>query len=400
VTAAGPPETAIARRALIPVCGGLFCGYVGLTAVIPVLPGFVRQQYGAADLAVGLVVTVTGLTALVTRPLAGALADRYGYRRIMQAGALIVAAGGALYLRPAGLPGLIAVRLLLGIGEASLFTAGAVWIVSLAPYHRRGQLIGLYGVSMWGGISAGTFAGAVLVHYGYTAVWGFSAAVPFLGLVLISSVPARVGASQAPAGAGQAAPLRGLRHRLLLRPALVPGLGLALAAAGYAGLASFVVLYLKARGIGSGVAVLGTFSAVYAGTRLFIGHLPDQLGPRRVAAWSGLGEAAGLLIIAAAPDLPVAVAGSVIMGAGFSLLHPSLALMVMNRTDRSRQGAAIGAYTSFWDLGLAVFGPVTGAVAAGFGYAAVFVFGAVCAAGATAVALSVRSPAATPAAAG
>jgi MFS family permease len=72
----------------------------------------------------------------------------------------------------------------------------------------------------------------------------------------------------------------------------------------------------------------------------------------------------------------------------------------MNRTDRSRQGAAIGAYTSFWDLGLAVFGPVTGAVAAGFGYAAVFVFGAVCAAGAAAVALSVRQPVAQPAAAG
>lgn len=399
--AARPPSAAIAGRPLIPVFGGLFCGYVGLTAVIPVLPAFVRQRYAAADFAVGLVITVTALSALVTRPLAGALADRYGYRRIMQAGALIAAVGGVLYFLPIGLPGLIGVRLLLGIGEASLFTAGAVWTVSLAPHNRRGQLIGLYGVSMWGGISAGTFAGAVLLHYGYGAVWGFSAAVPFVGLVLISVVPAAEGTA-APAGTGQqAAPQPGgLGQRLLLRPALVPGLGLALAAAGYAGLASFVVLYLRARGIGSGVAVLGTFSAVYAGTRLFIGHLPDRLGPRRVAAWSGLGEAAGLLIIAVAPDLPVAVAGSVIMGAGFSLLHPSLALVVMNRTDRSRQGAAIGAYTSFWDLGLAVFGPVTGAVAAGFGYAAVFVFGAVCAAGAAAVALSVRQPAAQPAAAG
>ncbi len=49
----------------------------------------------------------------------------------------------------------------------------------------------------------------------------------------------------------------------------------------------------------------------------------------------------------------VAVLGSVIMGVGFSLLHPSLALMVMNRTEPAQQGAALGAYTSFWDLGLA-----------------------------------------------
>jgi MFS family permease len=385
------PGGAIPRRALAPVFGGLFCGYTGLTAVIPVLPAFVRQRYSAADFAVGLVVTVTALTALVTRPMAGALADRYGYRRIMQLGALIVGAGGLLYFLPIGLPGLVGVRLLLGIGEASLFTAGAVWTVSLAPRDRRGQLIGLYGVSMWGGISAGTFAGAVLVHFGYAAVWGFSAAVPFAGLVLISAV-------SAPAGTGPVPP-PAHGPRLLLRPALVPGLGLALASAGYAGLASFVVLYLRARGIGSGVAVLSTFSAVYAGTRLFIGHLPDRLGPRRVAAWSGLGEAAGLLIIAVAPDLPVAIAGSVVMGAGFSLLHPSLALVVMNRSSPATQGAAIGAYTSFWDLGLAVFGPVTGAVAAGLGYGAVFVFGAVCAAGAAAVALSVRQAVPQPAAA-
>jgi MFS family permease len=93
-----------------------------------------------------------------------------------------------------------------------------------------------------------------------------------------------------------------------------------------------------------------------------------------------------------APNLPVALLGSVVMGVGFSLLHPSLALMVMNRTEKSKQGAAIGAYTSFWDLGLTVWGPLTGAVATGLGYPAVFFVGAACAAAATAVALGIRQP--------
>lgn len=381
-------ENAIPRLALVGIFGGLFSGYVGLTAVIPVLPSFVRERFGASNLVVGLVVTATALTALLIRPVAGALADRYGHRLVMQMGALIVAVGGVLYFLPLGLTGLVLVRLLLGIGEASLFTAGAVWTVSLAPHDRRGQLIGLYGVSMWGGISVGTFLGATLLRFGYGAVWGFSVAAPLVGLALISSVPALSHAEQPSGGRG-----------LLLRPALRPGLALALASAGYAGLAAFVVLHLQARGIPSGVVVLSCFSAAYAGTRLFIGHLPDRLGPRRVVAWSGVGEAVGLLIIALAPSLPVAVFGSLVMGVGFSLLHPSLALMVMNRTDRSKQGAAIGAYTSFWDLGLSIWGPVTGVVATGFGYPAVFVVGAACAAAAVAVALGVRQPNAQPAAA-
>ena len=88
------------------------------------------------------------------------------------------------------------------------------------------------------------------------------------------------------------------------------------------------------------------------------------------------------------------------MGAGFSLLHPSLALMVMNRTDRSRQGAALGAYTSFWDLGFAIWGPLLGGIATGFHYPAVFVFGAACALAAVAISLTVPQPSAQPAAAG
>ncbi|MEU2615707.1 MFS transporter [Micromonospora sp. NPDC007271] len=386
MTSADTRDATLPRLALVGVFGGLFTGYLGLTAVIPVLPAFLRDRHHAGDLVVGLVVTVTAVTALLVRPVAGALADRYGHRTVMLVGALVLAAGGLLYLAPLGVPALVAVRLLLGAGEAALFTAGAVWTVHLAPHHRRGQLIGLYGVSMWGGISAGTFLGATVQQFGYPAVWALAAAAPLLAAALVALVPAPARTAPSSGGGG-----------LLLRPALAPGVALTLGSAGYAGLAAFVVLHLDARGVGHGVVVLSCFSAVYAGTRLVIGHLPDRLGPRRVAAWCGVGEAIGLLVIAVAPNLPVAVAGSLVMGVGFSLLHPSLALMVMNRADPARQGAAIGAYTSFWDLGLAVWGPVTGLVAAGLGYPAVFAAAAACALVAAVMALRIGHPAPAPA---
>ncbi|WP_431975295.1 MFS transporter [Micromonospora haikouensis] len=401
------PARAVPRPALVGIFGGLFAGYLGLTAVIPVLPAFLRDRHAAGDLVVGLVVTVTAGTALLVRPVAGALADRYGHRTVMLTGALVAALGGLLYFLPLAVPALVAVRLLLGAGEAALFTAGAVWTVALAPHHRRGQLIGLYGVSMWGGISAGTFLGATLQQVSFTAVWALAAAAPLLAAALIALVPVPhrepgTAAPREPGTTTQREPGTAAQRKsgggggLLLRPALLPGTALALGAAGYAGLAAFVVLHLDARGIGSGVLVLSCFSAVYAGTRLVIGHLPDKLGPRRVAAWSAAGEAVGLTIVALAPNLPVAVAGGVVTGVGFSLLHPSLALMVMNRAEPTRQGAAIGAYTSFWDLGLAVWGPVTGLVAARLDYPAVFGVGAVCAVAAAAMAAWIGRPAGGP----
>jgi MFS family permease len=371
------------RFMFLGIFGGLFCSYLALSSVIPVLPTYVRDTFQADNLAIGLIVTATALTAVITRPIAGTLADRHGYRFIMQIGALLVAGGGFLYLLPVNLISLVLVRLLIGIGEGAVFTAGAAWTVSLAPSNRRGQLIGLYGVSMWGGITLGTLIGAALLQFGYTSVWLFAALVPLVGLALISSMPA----PQLPATPA--------RHGILLRPALLPGLSLALAAAGYAGLAAFIVLYLRSRGIENGVIALTAYSASYAGTRLFIGHLPDQLGPRKVAAWAGVGEAIGLLIIALAPTLWVAVIGGLVMGTGFSLLYPSLALIVMNLTEKQQQGAALGAYTSFWDLGLGIWGPAMGAIATAMGYSAVFFVGAGCALAAVALALAIRLQPAT-----
>lgn len=389
MTATAQEDRVIPRLALIGVFGGLFAAYLGLSAAIPVLPTFVLSRLDGTKFTVGVVITATAVTALLTRPLAGSLSDRYGHRQVMRIGALIVGVGGGLYFLPLGVAGLIAVRLLLGVGEAALVTAGAVWTVSLAPHSRRGQLIALYGVSMWGAISLGSVFGASLVHLGYGAVWACCALAPVVAICLISTVP------EPPRAGG------GSRGGVLeLRPAVLPGTALALASAGYVGVAAFVVLLLKARGIGSGVLVLIGFTGLYAGARLFIGHLPDKLGARRVAAASGIVEAAGLIVIAVAPDLPIALLGGIVAGTGFSLLHPSLALMVLDRANPQRQGSALGTYTSFWDLGLAVWGPLAGVIATGLGYEAVFLLAALCAAAASAMALWIERPAAAPALAG
>jgi MFS family permease len=76
-------------------------------------------------------------------------------------------------------------------------------------------------------------------------------------------------------------------------------------------------------------------------------------------------------MVAVATNLAVAVIGGLVMGTGLSLLFPSLALVVINRTEASRQGAALGAFTSFWDIGVAVGGPLAGLVGV-FSYPAIF----------------------------
>jgi MFS family permease len=127
-------------------------------------------------------------------------------------------------------------------------------------------------------------------------------------------------------------------------------------------MAGFVVLHLDEEGIGGGASVFTAFAAAVVLARLLAGRLPDVLGPRTTAIAAGGAETAGLALLALAPSFPVALAGAVVMGCGFSLLFPSLALIAVTRVGAERRGAALGAFTAFFDAGVGLGAPLAGVV--------------------------------------
>ncbi len=367
------------RSAYAGVFAATLLGFLAVGAVLPVLPRYVTGPLGAGDVAVGVVVGAFAVSAVVGRPVGGRIADRRGRRLIVLSGLLVSSLAGLLYFLPLGLAGLIGARLVLGLGDGWVFTAGLAWAIDVTPVARRGQSIALYGLAVWGGLSFGPLIGEGLFHAGgYDAVWAFAAASPLAGALVARTVPDRRPAEDGPPG----------RRPLLPRAALTPGIALLLANIGYAALAGFVVLHLDAIGAGHGAAVFTAFAVTVVAARLLLSWLPDRAGPRVSVAIAAAAQATGLALIAAANGLPLAVAGALVMGAGFSLSFPSLALLVVERVEERSRGAAMGAFTAFFDLGVAIGAPLAGVVSAAAGYPAAFAVGAVCAAAGGVVALS------------
>ena len=56
--------------------------------------------------------------------------------------------------------------------------------------------------------------------------------------------------------------------------------------------------------------------------------------------------------------------GALAMGAAFSLLYPSLSLIVVERVPETRRGAALGTFTAFFDAGVGLGAPLAGIAAA------------------------------------
>src|SRR6266516_1049882 len=159
-------------------------------AVLPVLPHYVRGPLGSGNFADGLVIGAFAFTALACRPLAGHFSDLRGRRPVGVVCSLLAAAAGVLYFVPAGLPGLLLARLVLGAGEGMVFTAGATWVVDLAPPDRRARVIGLYALAGWSGPSLGPPIGdALLRASSFDAVWAFAAAAPAIGAAIAFRLP-------------------------------------------------------------------------------------------------------------------------------------------------------------------------------------------------------------------
>lgn len=357
-------------RPFLPLYGAIFFSLLGIGASLATVPFFVLRQLHGGNVEAGVGVAALSVAVVAARPVAGRLADRHGYKTVMLCGTVICLLSGLAYYGAHSISVLAAVRVLHGAGEGSVYTAGAAWLVSLCPPARRGRVVGLYGTSMWLGITLGTLAGTVAMRlWGFPAVWGFCAVTALAGLASAAAKPA----PPRPAAAGGGS--------LLPAAAVIPGISVSLSALGYAALASFVSLLMLSRGVANGIAAFDAFGFTYIGVRLVIGNLPDRLGPRRVAFWSALVEAAGLVIVGLAPNLATVIIGGLVIGGGLSLLFPSLAVIVINTAPDAQRGAALGAFTSFWDIGIAVGAPAAGLIASITSYADIYYVMAVAAVG-------------------
>lgn len=367
-------------RAFAGIFAATLLTLMAVGAYLPVLPHYVKGPLGYGSLAVGFTIGAFGFTAVASRPLAGRIADARGRRPVVATGAILAAVAGVLHFVPAGLPGVIIARLVLGAGEGTVFTAGATWVVDLAPRERRARVIGLYGLAVWGGLSTGPLIGSALFHSAdFHAVWAFCAISPLLG-ALVALFVHETSRPVAPVP----------RRRLIVRESVHPGIALALATVGYAAMASFIVLDLGSKHIGHGAAAFAAFAVTVVLTRLAGGDLPDRMGPIRCAAGAAAVSAVGLVLIALAESLAIALTGAICMGLAFALIYPSLSLVVVNSVADSRRGAALGTFTAFFDLGFLLGGPLTGLAASLGGYSAAFWLAAACAVGAIVVASTLR----------
>jgi MFS family permease len=361
-----PPST-ILTAAFLTAAIANFLFFTGLAGFV-LLPLHLRQL-GATDGQLGLIMACYSATAIVVQPVVGVWVDRGGRRAFLVTGAVLTSGVALLFAAAPDALGLFPLlRALQGVAFSVFFIANFTVVVDLVPPDRRGQALGIFGISGLVSGAVGPALGELLVQAaGFRGLFLAAAVLPLLA----AGISARLHLPPEPRRVGAGEGLPGLLRGILSAPRLPMTLGAAF------GLGQGVMFtFFPTYALDLGVRWVGLFAVTYSGAALGVrataSGLADTIG-RRAVIIPALGLQAGATVLLASlgllarslgfPAGPSLALAGLLAGAAHGLLYPALTALVVDVTPPERRGRVVGVFMAFILLGQA-------GGAAGFGHLA------------------------------
>ncbi|MCY7259714.1 MFS transporter [Pseudomonas protegens] len=347
-----------------------FIAFLCIGLPIAVLPGYVHEQLGFSVVIAGLTIGAQYLATLLSRPMAGRMSDTVGTKRSIIYGLLGILLSGLLTLISVwlehwpllSLAVLLGGRLLLGVAQGLIGVGTISWCMGQVGAEHTARSISWNGIASYGAIAIGAPLGVVMVEqYGFTSLGIALSVLAVLALLLIRNKPS------VPVIRGERLPFWAVFGRI------APfGASLSLASIGYGTLTTFITLFYLSRGWTGAAYCLTVFGVCFICSRLLFISSISRFGGFRSAIACMCVETLGLTLLWLAPSTAWALIGAGLTGFGLSLVYPALGVEAIKQVPNSSRGAGLSAYAVFFDLALAIAGPLMGAVALNLGYSWIF----------------------------
>jgi MFS family permease len=297
---------------------------------------------GGGNGAIGLASCAMTAAIAFSRPVAGALLDSYGKRKILiPAQACIIFA--ALAHGFAGcIPALIAVRAMYGFSWAFSDTALNAIVAGILPRKRIGTGMGIFTIAIGLSMSIAPAIGfSVSAGSGFHNLFKLCAAAAAGAMALSIFICRSDGGSGAAKGPA----------KLFLPSSLPYGLLIGSVMFVSSSIASFIPLYAMESGAHSAVPFFTLSAITSLIARPMVGRLVDSHAPRTVIFPSLLILAFSCLALAAAPFRGWMLLVAATYGISFGSLLGGLQAITLAGASRDNYGAAIATFFLCFDIG-------------------------------------------------
>ncbi|RRV07365.1 MFS transporter [Pseudomonas sp. v388] len=320
----------------------------------PMVP-YAKARVGLDDGTLGMLLLCLGVGSIISMPMAGALAAKYGCRRLLVASTVLICLCLPLLATVSSLPLLVATLFIFGAGMGGVDCTANVQAVIVEKASGKTMMSGFHGLFSLGGI-VGAAGVSGLLALGMSPWVAMCVVVVLTLLALAKATPGLL-----PYGSASDGPAFAIPYGVVLFIGL---LCFTVFLAEGAMLDWSAVFLSSLRGVDTAYAGLGY--AVFAVTmtlgRLFGDAIVHRVGSTRVIILGGLCAAAGLAIATLVPAWEAALLGYALVGAGCSNIVP-VCYSAAGRQKTMPESVAIPAITTVGYAGILVGPAAIGFVA-------------------------------------
>ena len=335
------------------MCLSSFLFFLSFNLLLPELPAHLAQL-GGADYK-GFIIALFTLTAAISRPFSGKLADTVGRIPVMVFGSLVCFLCGFAYPWALTVSSFLLLRLLHGFSTGFKPTGTAAFVADIVPLEKRGEAMGLLGVTGSLGMAAGpAFGSWVAETFSLNTMFYCSSAAALLSVLVQGTLTETL-----PAPQRQKFRFSLLKLKLdeVLEPrVLSPALVTLLCLFPYG--AVLTVIPDQSYLLGLAGPTKGLFYICYTvaslGVRLVAGKASDTHGRVPVLRWSAALLAVGLAVLVWSPSVPVFLVGAVIFGLGTGLNSPTLYAWTIDLSHPERRGRGVATMYIALEVGIGI----------------------------------------------
>ncbi|MVN78436.1 MFS transporter [Hymenobacter sp. HMF4947] len=335
------------------MCLSSFLFFLSFNLLLPELPDHLTQLGGGEYK--GFIIALFTLTAAISRPFSGKLADTVGRIPVMVFGSLVCFVCGFAYPWALTVSSFLLLRLLHGFSTGFKPTGTAAFIADIVPVEKRGEAMGLLGVTGSLGMAAGpAFGSWVAEHFSLNTMFYCSSAAALLSVLVQGTLTETLPPAQR---RSFSLSLLKLKWNEVLEPRVLhPALVTLLCLFPYG--AVLTVIPDQSRLLGLAGPTKGLFYICYTvaslGVRLVAGKASDTHGRVPVLRWSSGILALGLAVLVWSPSVPVFLAGAIVFGIGTGLNSPTLYAWTIDLSHPERRGRGVATMYIALELGIGV----------------------------------------------
>ena len=346
------------RRLLVLASAMVFFDVVFFSAIAPLLPDYV-SDLGLSKAQAGILTAAYAAGTLLCSLPAGWLAARFGPRRTVIEGLLLLGVSSLVFGFAAQYELLVGARFVQGIAGALIWSGGLTWLITVAPDERRGSVIGTALGTAVAGALFGPALGALAAEVGTEPIFG--------GVLVVAAVLAVLAFRTPEANPPELQDLREVAATIVSRPVLVGTVLVAVPSLMFGAVEVLVPLRIDELGGGHGLIAAGFIAgaALEATLAPLSGRYSDRAG-RRTPFMVGLSICAvAMAALAVGQTLGVVMASLVVTSLGAGLCFAPVLTMLSEVAESSglHQGYAAGLSNMAWAAGQVAGGVAGGAVA-------------------------------------